>query len=151
MSSPKFETSGLRGLVDELAGVPTYTYVRPFRAVLREDEAMIPDDEVLIGRDLRASSPLIASQCAHAIADAGLVPVDCGALPTPALALTAMRRGSPAIIVTGSHIPDDRNGLKFYRATGEIDKADEVRILMLQATLATAGYRRSAKSGSAEC
>src|SRR5690606_35651145 len=31
--------------------------------------------------------------------------------------------------VTGSHIPFDRNGLKFYRPDGEIDKADEQAIL----------------------
>src|SRR5690606_20281414 len=55
--------------------------------------------------------------------------IDCGELPTPALALEAMRRQAPAIMVTGSHIPAHRNGLKFYRADGEIDKADEAGIL----------------------
>ncbi|MFJ5370904.1 phosphomannomutase, partial [Bosea sp. CER48] len=75
------------------------------------------------------------TQVAQAIADAGLVPVDCGALPTPALALAAMTRGAAAVMVTGSHIPDDRNGLKFYRSTGEIDKADEARILACHARL----------------
>lgn len=135
MTSLKFGTSGLRGLVSELVGLPTYGHVRAFCAMLREDGVA---GEVLIGRDLRSSSPLIASQCAQGIADAGLVPVDCGALPTPALALAAMKRGAPAIMVTGSHIPDDRNGLKFYRATGEIDKADEARILGWHAKLALA-------------
>jgi phosphomannomutase len=32
-------------------------------------------------------------------------------------------------MVTGSHIPFDRNGLKFYRPDGEITKADEISIL----------------------
>ncbi len=31
-------------------------------------------------------------------------------------------------MVTGSHIPDDRNGLKFYRPDGEITKTDEAGI-----------------------
>ena len=31
-------------------------------------------------------------------------------------------------MVTGSHIPDDRNGLKFYSREGEITKADETAI-----------------------
>jgi len=136
MSSLKFGTSGLRGLVTELAGLPAYRHVRAFCAVLREDDMASPAGEVLIGRDLRSSSPLIAAQCAQAIADAGLIPMDCGALPTPALAFAATTRGSPAIMVTGSHIPDDRNGLKFYRARGEIDKADETRILDWHARLA---------------
>jgi len=34
----------------------------------------------------------------------------------------------PAIMVTGSHIPADRNGIKFNRCTGEILKQDEVGI-----------------------
>ena len=38
-------------------------------------------------------------------------------------------------MVTGSHIPDDRNGLKFYRSQGEVDKADEGRILAHHAIL----------------
>ncbi len=136
MSSLKFGTSGLRGLVTELAGLPSYAHARAFCAMLLEDAAAGPRGEILIGRDLRSSSPLIASQCAQAVADAGLVPVDCGAVPTPALALAAMATGSPAIMVTGSHIPDDRNGLKFYRASGEIDKADEARILAHHQALA---------------
>ena len=138
MTSLKFGTSGLRGLVTELVGLPTYAHVRAFCAVLQEDQAAGPQGEVLIGRDLRSSSPLIAAQCAQAVADAGLRPVDCGAVPTPALAQAAMAAGSPAIMVTGSHIPDDRNGLKFYRAQGEIDKADEARILAQHQALALA-------------
>lgn len=136
MSSLKFGTSGLRGLVTELVGLPTYSHVRAFCAMLQEDKTVGPRGEVLIGRDLRSSSPLIAMQCAQAIADAGLAPVDCGAVPTPALALAAMTSGSPAVMVTGSHIPDDRNGLKFYRPGGEIDKADEARILAAHGALA---------------
>ncbi|ATU93995.1 phosphomannomutase [Phyllobacterium zundukense] len=41
----------------------------------------------------------------------------------------ALKLKAPAIMVTGSHIPADRNGLKFYRPDGEIDKADEAGIL----------------------
>jgi phosphomannomutase len=129
VTSLKFGTSGLRGLVIELVGLPAYSHVRAFCAMIGEDGAAGAGGEVLIGRDLRSSSPLIAAQCARAIADSGLVPVDCGAIPTPALALAAAQIGAPAIMVTGSHIPDDRNGLKFYRSQGEIDKADEARIL----------------------
>lgn len=135
MTSLKFGTSGLRGLVSELVGLPAYSHVRAFCSMIGEDGAAGPGGEVLIGRDLRSSSPLIAEQCARAIADAGLVPVDCGEIPTPALALAALHLGAPAIMVTGSHIPDDRNGLKFYRSQGEIDKTDEGRILAWHAQL----------------
>ena len=40
-----------------------------------------------------------------------------------------MAAGGGAIMVTGSHIPADRNGLKFYTSRGEISKADETAIL----------------------
>lgn len=135
MSSLQFGTSGLRGLVTELVGLPTYSYVCAFCAMICEDDAVARGREVLIGRDLRSSSSLIAAQCARAVQDAGLLPVDCGEVPTPALALASLAVRAPAIMVTGSHIPDDRNGLKFYRGRGEIDKADERRILAYHAAL----------------
>ena len=63
MTSLKFGTSGLRGLVSELVGLPAYSHVRAFCAMVAEDGAAGPGGEVLIGRDLRSSSPLIAAQC----------------------------------------------------------------------------------------
>ncbi len=42
-------------------------------------------------------------------------------------------------MVTGSHIPDDRNGLKFYRPDGEITKADEAAILAALGDIAKVG------------
>jgi phosphomannomutase len=124
----KFGTSGLRGLAQELEGPAARRYVVAFLAHLRR-RGLIGNGELFIGRDLRASSPAIAADCAAAAGAAGLQPVDCGVLPTPALALHAMALGSPAIMVTGSHIPADRNGLKFYTPQGEISKADELGIL----------------------
>ncbi len=126
MSSLKFGTSGLRGLVTDLVGGPSYAYARAFFRSVSADES---GREVVIGRDLRDSSPGIAATVADAAAATGFTAIDCGALPTPALALEAMRRGAYAVMVTGSHIPEDRNGLKFYRPDGEITKADEVAIL----------------------
>jgi phosphomannomutase len=135
-SSLKFGTSGLRGLVTELNGVPAFAYTRAFAEMLKEDGSVeAAQGRVLVGRDLRDSSPGIAQLCCAALQEAGLVPLDCGALPTPALAYHGMRFGLPAIMVTGSHIPEDRNGLKFYRAQGEIDKRDEARIVALHTTL----------------
>lgn len=125
-NSLKFGTSGLRGLSTDLAGSESRRYAAAFVRYLQGRGSV---GDVLIGRDLRASSPQIAASVISAVAAMGSKPVDCGELPTPALALEALRRGAPAIMVTGSHIPADRNGLKFYLATGEIEKADEAGIL----------------------
>ncbi|KAB2884258.1 MAG: phosphomannomutase, partial [Albidovulum sp.] len=121
--APKFGTSGLRGLVTELSDGLCAGYTRAFLA------AVPHRGRLFLGRDLRASSPRIAAAVAAAAAEAGVAVADCGELPTPALALAAMRAGAPSVMVTGSHIPADRNGLKFYTATGEITKADEAAIL----------------------
>jgi len=48
---------------------------------------------------------------------------------SPALASYAMKRGIPGIMVTGSHIPADRNGIKFTKRSGEVLKSDEEDIL----------------------
>jgi phosphomannomutase len=122
----KFGTSGLRGLVSEMTDAVCAAHVAAFLRHLAAAEGF---DAVLVGRDLRPSSPRIAAACAAAIEAEDRIAVDCGVLPTPALALEAARRGVPAVMVSGSHIPFDRNGLKFYRAAGEITKADEAGIL----------------------
>ena len=121
----RFGTSGLRGLVTEMTDSVCSAWVRAFLCHLRRAERF---DAVLVGRDRRPSSGRIAAACRAAIAAEGLVPLDCGVLPTPALALEAAASGLPGVMVTGSHIPFDRNGLKFYRAAGEITKADEAGI-----------------------
>ena len=51
--------------------------------------------------------------------------MNCGFIPTPAVTCWAMSQRIASIMVTGSHIPDDRNGIKFNRPAGEILKADE--------------------------
>jgi phosphomannomutase len=126
--SLKFGTSGLRGLAIDLEGQAARRYTRAFIDHLKAQGAA-DSGKIYIGRDFRPSSPQIAADCAVAIADAGMVAIDCGTLPTPALALHAMAAGSASIMVTGSHIPADRNGLKFYLPSGEISKADEAGIL----------------------
>jgi phosphomannomutase len=121
--SPKFGTSGLRGLVTELTTDLVADHVRAFAQVCPMGTGL------WVGRDLRASSPELAQVVLQAARKMGLATVDCGAVPTPALALASMTAGAAAIMVTGSHIPADRNGLKFYLPQGEITKTDEAAIL----------------------
>ncbi len=127
----QFGTSGLRGLASELLDGSAARFTVAFIQHLVTCGKIKPGDEIAMGRDLRASSPDIASACIDALLKAGMRPVDCGVTATPALALFAGNRGLAAIMVSGSHIPADRNGLKFYRPDGEIGKADELAIASL--------------------
>lgn len=121
-SGVSFGTSGARGLVTQMSDEICAAYTLAFLQGLQLAQ---PGGKVALGIDLRPSSPAIARACAAAIVQAGGVVDFCGVLPTPALALYALEQQIPAIMVTGSHIPFDRNGIKFYRAEGEISKADE--------------------------
>lgn len=120
---PKFGTSGLRGLVTELTPSLVQRYVRAFIAACPQGAA------VHVGYDLRPSSPAILEAVNQSICAAGLTAINHGALPTPALALASMSAGDAAVMITGSHIPADRNGLKFYVPGGEVSKQDETAIL----------------------
>lgn len=123
VSGVKFGTSGVRGPVVDMTDEVCYAYCTAFLKIVSSGEK-----NVVLGHDLRPSSPRLSSACIAAIQDFGLNVVYCGALPTPALAFYAAKLGGPAVVVTGSHIPFDRNGIKFYRANGEITKVDELAI-----------------------
>jgi len=123
-SGVRFGTSGARGLAAELTAELCFAYTTAFLQVI----AAPVGSRVALGMDLRPSSPDITAACIAAIQHAGLEADFCGVLPTPTLAFHAQEEGIPAIMVTGSHIPFDRNGIKFYRASGEITKADEAGI-----------------------
>jgi phosphomannomutase len=128
VTSLKFGTSGLRGLSADLTGRASALYATAFARHLLKNGHAKPGDLILIGRDFRESSPAISATCIGALKRAGLTPIDCGTLPTPALALYGLQLKAASLMITGSHIPADRNGIKFYRPDGEIDKRDEVAI-----------------------
>ena len=122
-SGVRFGTSGARGLVADMSHEVCFAYTLAFLKAISAESGC-----VVLAMDLRPSSPGIAAACAAAIQHAGLTVDFCGVIPTPALAYYAQKQGSPAIMVTGSHIPFDRNGIKFYGMAGEITKADEAVI-----------------------
>jgi phosphomannomutase len=123
-SDVKFGTSGIRGLVSEMSNELCYAYTLAFAQVLK----LAPNSEVAIAVDLRPSSLRIATACNAALTSLGIKTHYFGSIPTPAVAFYAEQHQMPAIMVTGSHIPFDRNGIKFYSAEGEITKAHELAI-----------------------
>lgn len=125
-SNIAFGTSGARGLVVDFKPEVCAAFAHAFIDVMAQDFTF---DTVALAIDNRPSSYAMAQACAQAIIAKGLNAVYYGVIPTPALANQALQDKIPAIMVTGSHIPFDRNGLKFYRPDGEITKADELSIL----------------------
>lgn len=128
-SGVKFGTSGARGLAVEMTDQVCYTYTKGFLQYLEEGGALKKSGEsVAIAGDLRPSTGRIMGAVMQAATDMGYTPVNCGRIPSPAVALYGIENACPSIMVTGSHIPEDRNGIKFNTCTGEILKYDEEQI-----------------------
>lgn len=128
-NSVKFGTSGVRGLVTEMTDECCWLYVSAFIQHLKKSHRFNDGDKIAVAGDLRPSTPKIMAITIQAIKDANCIPVNCGFIPSPAVALYGMAEGIPSIMVTGSHIPDDRNGIKFNTSVGEILKKDEQSII----------------------
>jgi len=124
-SGVKFGTSGARGMAADMTDRVCYAYTLAFLQALEGSGDIKKGAQVAIAGDFRPSSPRIMAAVALAVHDAGCEPVNCGFIPTPAVASYAMHLNAASIMVTGSHIPDDRNGIKFYKPAGEILKSDE--------------------------
>ncbi|MEL4245535.1 phosphomannomutase [Shewanella xiamenensis] len=125
-SGVAFGTSGARGLVTQFTSDVCAAFTVAFTQCMKRNFSF---QTIAIAIDNRPSSYTMAKACSSALQQLGIQTVYYGVVPTPALAYVAMKYRIPAIMVTGSHIPFDRNGLKFYRPDGEISKADEIEII----------------------
>jgi phosphomannomutase len=156
-----FGTSGRRGKVVDLTQLEVYLNAR---AELEYMQSLAPaeggirrGEEFFFARDLRPSSSSfvpeqggrgeIAQAIAAAVSDAGMRPVNLGRIPTPALTCYALARARGSIMVTGSHIPFDRNGFKTNTSRGELLKQHEApigeRVRLLREQLYGEPYEQS--------
>ncbi len=133
-----FGTSGLRGLVVDLSDKVVYVHTQAFLRYLAEIGEFHAGDAVILGGDLRPSTPRMLAAAWAAVLAGGGQPRFAGYLPSPALAFAGLTAGVPSLMVTGSHIPFDRNGIKFNLPRGELLKADEAGILRQDMTVDTA-------------
>ena len=125
-SGVTFGTSGARGLATAMTDLVCYAYTKGFLQYLESiGEIRRAGEAVAVGGDYRPSTDRIMEAVCRAAEDLGYRPVNGGKIPSPAVALFGLEKKIPSIMVTGSHIPDDRNGIKFNKCLGEILKADE--------------------------
>ncbi len=115
-----FKAYDVRGIVpDELT--PALA-----REIGRAIVATIQPDTVVVGRDMRVSSPLLASALIEGIRDAGADVIDIGMVSTDALSFAVGKFGYPAgVMVTASHNPPEYNGFKISREEARALSLDE--------------------------
>ncbi|MBX2863866.1 MAG: phosphomannomutase/phosphoglucomutase [Leptolyngbyaceae cyanobacterium MAG.088] len=103
--------------------------------------------QLAIGRDSRISGPTLMQSVMDGIASLGAQVYDFAMASTPAMFMSTITPGfdcDGAIMMTASHLPYNRNGLKFFTAQGGLGKPDIKEILTLAeqndfSTAATAG------------
>ena len=96
-----------------------------------------PELIVAVGRDSRLSGPAIMQATLDGITAVGSQAYDFEMASTPAMFMSTITAGfecDGAIMLTASHLPFNRNGLKFFTAQGGLEKQDISDILALAAT-----------------
>ena len=94
---------------------------------------------VAVGRDSRLSGPELMQAAIAGLTGSGCDVLDFGIASTPAMFMSTVLvdSGIPkcdgAIMLTASHLPFNRNGLKFFTERGGLDKGDIKAILQLAA------------------
>ncbi|HHC08978.1 MAG TPA: phosphoglucosamine mutase [Actinobacteria bacterium] len=132
--TPKlFGTDGVRGLAN--AEITVELAVGLARAAAR-----LTDLPVVVGRDPRRSSPMLAAALMAGFNSAGLDTVDLGIIPVGGVSRLVRDMGAGlGVMVSASHNPAPDNGIKFFAHDGrKLDPADEAR---LEAALDGGGSR----------
>src|SRR5918995_127259 len=143
-----FGTSGLRGLVKDITDIEAYINVKAALRYLLSIGDIRPGSTVVIAGDLRPSTDRIMRACAQAIVDSGCHVENAGKIPTPALISHAISTGRAGVMVTGSHIPFDRNGIKINISVGEVLKSDESGITLEVERVRVEEYSRTATTSA---
>lgn len=94
----------------------------------------IANPRVALGRDSRLTGEMLLEACANGCRQAGALVESYGMCTTPAMYMSLITEGfacDGSVMVTASHHPSDRNGLKFFTKDGGIESSDLDEILAI--------------------
>ena len=95
----------------------------------------VKDLRVAVGHDSRLSAPMLKEAVLEALTYAGVVTVDCGLASTPSMFMSIVfpeTKMDGSIMITASHLPYNRNGLKFFTKDGGVEHEDIIAILGME-------------------
>ena len=88
--------------------------------------------KVSVGMDARISGPALRKAVMNGLLSTGFDVLDCGMASTPAMFMSTIigeNQTDAGIMLTASHLPFNRNGMKFFTKQGGLDKKDIAEIL----------------------
>ncbi len=107
------------------------TIARYFAHFLRKKH-QLANLKIAVGMDSRISGPDILKSVCENLKSIGVKVFNCGLSSTPSMFFTCLEEGllcDGAIMITASHLPFNRNGLKFFTNEGGLEKEDITEIL----------------------
>lgn len=116
-------------MTDELAETVSYVFAQFLAGKLGKTPAELT---IAVGRDSRLSGPRLAAAAMRGLTNADCDVLDCGLCTTPAMFMTTVNPETHcdgAIMVTASHLPWTRNGLKFVTRQGGLTGVEIEQIL----------------------
>lgn len=138
-----FRTYDIRGIVDEDL---TADRVRQIGLGLGLHLAESGAREVVVGHDVRESSPVFSEAMAEGLCSAGLNVTEIHDVPTPVLYWAVKHLGCDGgVMITGSHNPINYNGLKITRGLYPI-WGDELQLLHGKCLAATPVENQGSRS-----
>lgn len=109
------------------------------RYVAEKSKKSVSQVTIAIGRDSRISGPELLKAAGEGISRAGATVLDFGMCTTPAMYMAIITPGfepDGSIMVTASHHPYDKNGMKFFMKSGGLE-GEEVAALLEAACVLT--------------
>ncbi|MCR5626344.1 MAG: phosphomannomutase/phosphoglucomutase [Lachnospiraceae bacterium] len=85
-----------------------------------------------VGHDSRISADMMMSEIKNAFVNSGAKTIDCDLASTPAMFMSTVfdeTKADGAVMVTASHLPFNRNGMKFFTKDGGAEHEDITEIL----------------------
>lgn len=115
-----FKAYDIRGLVEEISPEIAYNIGRAFVEFLKKNNAILENKKIIVGRDMRPSSPVFQKEIMRAVQDSGVNVLDIGLVSTPLFnfACTNYSFSAGGIMITASHNPAKYNGFKLTLENG---------------------------------
>lgn len=128
-------SEGIEGLHINLTDEVVYRLACGFIGFVCEKLGKSASDlKIAIGHDSRISAERLKGQCISAFTAMGAEVLDCSLATTPAMFMITVDenfKADASVMLTASHLPFNRNGLKFFAADGGFEGKDITRILEL--------------------